>query len=388
MSLRRVGKVGKGSGGGFTPPQLDFRRILKIPKSRVGKGRPYLIIKGSYPAYVDIDGNYIENPEDRPLVEAYTVKMHRRRAVLPNGKSIFKEEACSRGWDPDNPQPCGACEENKQILESNPNEKKIYDPSMTYYFSAIDLGYWHKSPVISKKTGEQIKHNSGDLQGQPMFTWTECSGKKCELCKQGVERVFGRRGIIRVGQGHLSNIIQIEQDLKSRCSCGGELEVVAVKCSKCGTEYDINIETDEDLEELLFNPLNCKECGYSELPVEIFECTDCDKPRPVNLYKHVVWLRKTGEGTDSKIDLGGHMTVKEFAEKFLPGPDEGGYSSIKELVKDLYVPIDFEKIFKPRDLETQIKYLGLKLNKESLVSMNSDEIESDEEDGKYKDIPF
>lgn len=177
-------------------------------------------------------------------------------------------------------------------------------------FNLVDLRIHH---VIEKRDrdGKVITYSRGDKAGQPIMERVPCEGKGCEHCDNKVDIVLGRQVYVDVGPRHKDNIFDLEVEVSEHCrSCQeGQIERASFICPECGEvmleladengERTFSIEEEDDLYE---KGMKCPECNTpGVLPMEELACTVCEDASRATLADVVIFIRKTGENTDTKI---------------------------------------------------------------------------------------
>jgi hypothetical protein len=338
--------------------------------------------------------------QPKPVVhEYYKFRTHRRKVPGYGGKDRFLDETCSAGWNPHNPQPCVGC----YCQDAGQPEfgKKTGD---SFAAGIIHLVPYHRIPLVDPQKGPIMKSdNSG-----PVLVDEECEGKSCNFCRvlQGqapiiqqnrfwsnplreqIQTVFGARRYLQFGPNHLKDLALWDMNIGERCSgpayakdaqgnflrdahgqvipsvgkCGEQLSVDGYACQDCGTVL-IDVSTDpRELKELeriaISEKYPCHKCQKPVLLKELNSCDVCGTPTIATVFgsNTVLFGMKQGEQKDSHLVLKDHMTLAAFEAGLDPinrGLLQG--KTLAQRVEELNQPIDFEELYKPKDLAAQCK---------------------------------
>lgn len=225
-----------------------------------------------------------------------------------------------------------------------------------HIFNGILLAHFH---WIEKKSAKGTKYKEA----------VQCTGKRCKLCSNGVERSFGRRIYWPLGPSfveHLSDFDTIT--LAKECKCGGTIDTIAFECPACQEPFrdfeDEPVETEKEMEELRSGLFHChsEECDYYGFMDEVPDCDSCNRADPLKLWDVVVEVYRSGEGPTSKLAFSRHKYYS---------PDK------KKKVASLMKPIDVDQVYPLINLNAQAKRLGKDNPFGSSGSNNSDNGESE-----------
>lgn len=284
---------------------------IYIPK-KAGKspGHPTVILPAKYSVPISDEG--VRDPDS----SFYLFKTVRAK-VNAGGKAQYRSDCVPGRWptpdDPDyptdDPRVFSPEEGKKDTLWdhlSNSGDKRI-SWSMTRAFNVIDLRTHHEIPKVDKDGKEKTTK-----AGETIMARYPCDGRGCKHCDEEYEKSDGRRGYTSVGSGHFLNLGTIEEELEDNCrSCQeGTVSRVALVCPESG---DILIDLEEDqssddqvehwLEQGMYSASANKGKGRKVYPDEMVECDKCDQGARADIHDVVLFLRKTGEGTNSAISV-------------------------------------------------------------------------------------
>lgn len=312
-----------GGGGGFA----FYSDEIYIPK-KAGKspGHPTVILPAAYPIPISDDG--VRDPDS-----AFYLFKTVRAKVSGRGKEEYRSDCVPGRW----PMPDGYPEGDPRVYDpevgkvdtfwdhlSNNGDKRI-SWSMTRAFNVIDLRPHHDVPK-KDKSGSDITYTKGDKAGEQVMSRYPCEGKGCKHCDEELELSDGRRGFTSIGAGHFLSLGAIEEEIEDNCrSCQeGTVSRVALVCPESGDIlHDLEADpVSEDqiehwLEQGMFSTGANKGKGRKVYPDELVECDNCDQGSRATVHDVVLFLRKTGEGTNSDISIKsksgpGWMWLSEF----------------------------------------------------------------------------
>jgi len=171
----------------------------------------------------------------------------------------------------------------------------------------------HHEVVKLDRDGNEVKKGNGDpvMHRVPYEKGGTYDGEPL---------VVGRRGYSVFGPRHIEQVMDLELDVEDHCrSCREGLIVrEAFLCPHCD-EVMIDLtqsgHSDEEAEEIFQKGMKCPSCKATGVyPEEMLGCrvpddegdlTDdvcCDEASRASLFDVVWYLRKTGTGTDTKVD--------------------------------------------------------------------------------------
>lgn len=363
-------KGGKGSKGAW----YEKMRLPKI------EATPIAIIRGSY-----VDAN---PPQDlmeldprtgmpKPVINDYFKYKKHKRKFMDNGKEQYRDEPCSAGNDPHNPQPCVGC----AAMDAGDKSLGLSD---VYNFSIIHLIPYHTHPLIDWKTKQVMmkQDNSG-----PVMTFAECEGRLCNYCRvarneqpvvqQGVQwagwqsnqitTTFGHRRYLEIGKSHLSNLEGFDNIVSSVCgTCRNQLSVEGYGCETCNSlviDMENDTRSDEQIAEAVSKLYPCLQCNRGVLLKEAVCCEACQGAgrtfRQDSLFNSVLYLFRQGEQTKSQIMMQRHQHLDEFGAQLTQQGWLQNGKTIHQLIEEVAKPYDFAELFKPRSMDEQRKKLGM-----------------------------
>lgn len=294
---------GSGNRGSF------YSDEIYIPK-KAGKspGHPTVILKAAYPVPIS------DNGQRDPDSSFYIYKSVRAKVSGKKGDEYRNDCVGGRWPKPSDDYP----DDDPRVYDpttgkvgtfwdhiSNQGDKRI-GWSMSRAFNVIDLREHHEVP--KEKDGKELLYTKGDNAGKPIMALYPCEGKGCKYCDENLAIIDGRRGFTSVGAGHFLNLGSIEEDIEDNCrSCQeGTVVRVALTCPETG-EILVDLEDeeikDEQIEHWLENGMFSSGANRKVFPDELVECDSCDSGARAEIHDVVLFLRKTGENTNSAISI-------------------------------------------------------------------------------------
>lgn len=238
-----------------------------------------------------------------------------------------------------------------------------------HVFNGIHLAHYHLEPVTDKN-GKPMVRPSRDGKQEPIYQKVECEGRRCNYCKKKLKRVFGKKIHWSIGSGHLGDLSGVVEEIEKDCSnCGGEgtIEAVTHECRDCG-EVIIDLDTTdlnkEEIRKITCRPYTCPECKTRGLLLEQSECSGCDDPEPLSIFDCDIEIKRTGEGTQSSIQI----------------PRWNATELTKEMLDEFGKPYPFEEIFKGDPFKIQAKILKVKNKYEDDTDKHTKDYEEGESD--------
>jgi hypothetical protein len=220
-----------------------------------------------------------------------------------------------------------------------------------FAFNGIHLDYYHLVPVFDDD-GKPIKYSRGKRQGEQVKRKQLCEGRRCKMCKDKLEKVFGKKVHWTVGSGHLKQLGGIVVEIEKECVCGGQLEVATHECGECGDiVVDMN-ETDlddKDIAKITKRRHKCradvdgKACGYTGYLIPQHDCDNCDDPEPLSIFDCDLDIKRQGENAQSTVMVP-RWTQTELSD------------DLKEMAK----PYVFSKVFAADPFKIQAKILKIR----------------------------
>lgn len=356
--LRRGAETkSKGTGGRkgsnyarWKPPQCSDEILRYLtPEEALGTqvAEPVVFLKAEYvDEFVKVDEN--GQPLLSPIINpAYHFRSHTvPTMVQPKGRAAFQkfvDLVCAAGPDAHTPAPCIGCYATDHGEDMAPKDQ--------WAFNIAHLGWYHESPFV--KDGAIVMRKDSR---SPVMLKNECKTHKtqniafqrkdqalggrptaqaCDGCQQQHGFVFGDHKYIQVGKNQLSDILAIDNELKSTCKyCGSGVLLVAFKCGneKCGVEVvDIGQSgwVQAQVDSFSKTSMHCTTCNYQGLPGSVYECgygsvpgcADNTKGMPLSIFDVVLWLQREGENIKSKIAVKRWVPISKFTlpDGSLPG---------------------------------------------------------------------
>lgn len=221
--------------------------------------------------------------------------------------------------------------------------------SLRHVFNGIHLAWYHLEPVTDDN-GQPLLHKGGDYKGEQIMQKVECEGRRCQHCKAGLEKVFGKKVHWSVGSGHLNDLAGFVSEIEKDCaSCGeGRLEEVSYECSNCGYVFIDMYKTeldDQAVASYVAHKHECPECQTSDYPMRQFECDVCQDPESTSIFDCTLEIKRQGENTNSTIQ------IPRWHREQLP-------ADLDESVKS--DPYQFKRVFSADPFEIQAKILKIR----------------------------
>jgi hypothetical protein len=372
----------------------DFRRSVQADTKKKGGGgkrsffekfrldkdviSPILLIRGEYVDHFPAaDVAAIDPSTGQPMAVKTPYKKFRKH-LRSFGQKKFRDEICSAGNEPHNPQPCVGC------LAMDTGDKSI---NLNDYFALgiVHLAYYHGHPYLDRQTNQfKVKQ---DNSGYSM-AYDECGGRVCNFCRtiqgqppvlqQGDEpwplypqgsitTVFGRRRFMELGKNHLMDVLGWDETLSKLCgTCRSEMFIDGFACDFCKTmviNMSTDQRTDDQIKEVVAHPCPCPNCGRATYLNEVSACENCEaQGHPglsIGVFDVVVFGTKKGEQTGSHLEFGPRQfsTLEEFGRTI--DPRFLGGKSFQEYITEMAKPYDFDEMLAPRSLQEQSKTLEL-----------------------------
>ena len=234
---------------------------------------------------------------------------------------------------------CLGCEERDQGAED-------VSWRLLHAFNGIHLAFYHLEPVFDDNN-KPVTYKRGDRQGEQVHRKVLCEGRRCKYCKEGLEKVFGKKVHWSIGSGHLQDLAGFVNEIEKDCTnCGGRLEPVCYDCADCGEPLIDLVETelsDNDIQKLVAHKMKCPKCGTEDFPLRQVECSGCQDPTPLSIFDCDLEIKRQGEGTNSTIQIP-RWTPTELSE------------DLQELAK----PWKLGQVFQPDPFEWQAKVLKMR----------------------------
>lgn len=247
--------------------------------------------------------------------------------------------------------------------------------SMKHAFNVLHLAWYHVVPVFDNN-GRPLKYSKGKRQGEQIMNEIACEGRRCQYCKEGLEKFFGRHVHWSPGSGHLNELAGAITEIEKGCAnCdGGRLETVSYECEKCGHPIiDMN-DTELDLKAInsfVARKRGCPKCGHTAVPMKQVECSACQDPMPMSVFDCDLEIKRQGEGTNSAVQVPRWHLV-----------DINHYANHDPKIEDLerkLKPFDFKRVFAPDPFDIQAKILKIK------NPWGTDNAQADEHSTEYEE---
>lgn len=236
-----------------------------------------------------------------------------------------------------------------------------------HLFNLVQLGWYHEIEVEKESKSKRAKN--GMITVKEM---RKCRGKRCKYCKKGVDRVYGWTKYWPLGPMHVEQLVNIETTVLGRkCQCGGKIKPRAFLCPECEDAVrdleDDPIEEKGELKALREEEHSCPHCDYEGMLIELPVCDSCRKPRPLTLWDAQMEIFKSGEGTQSVLQVADFepLSVK-----------------VKAKIKDRMKPFDWDKLWQYRILNPDEQATLLKISnpyKKGKSTKGGDDWDDDDE---------
>jgi DNA-directed RNA polymerase subunit RPC12/RpoP len=312
-----------GGGGGFALSTRWHNRV-KPPQNVTNK---YRLLPGAYMGFEGEENEYF------PYVEHFVARSN-RGFICSKQYQIVDGELTTVGGK------CLGCQERDNGAED-------ISWRMMHAFNVIHLAWYHLEPVFDD-SGKPILYKKGDRKGDQIHRKVLCEGRRCPHCKEGLEKVFGKKGHWSIGSGHLNDLGGFVTEIEKDCvNCGeGRLEEVSYECAKCGHPLIDIAECDLDhdgIAKYVARKQECPECGKRDYLIRQVECDQCQDPTPLSVFDCTLEIKRQGEGTNSTVQIP-RWTVEDLPKE------------LEEMAK----PYNFKKVFAPDPFEWQAKVLKIR----------------------------
>lgn len=311
-----------GGGGGYSL-NVRWHSRFKPPQNVTTKFR---LLPGSYTDFEGLDSEYF------PYVEHFAARSNKSFICSKQYKIVDGDLTTIGGK-------CLGCEARDQGAED-------VSWRLLHAFNGIHLAYYHLEPVFDDNN-KPVTYKRGDRQGEQVHRKVPCEGRRCKHCKEGLEKVFGKKVHMSLGSGHLQDLAGFVTEIEKDCAnCGGRLEEVLYECAKCAEPLiDLgNTElSDKEIMSLTARHMECPSCGNRDFPIRQVECDGCQDPTPLSIFDCDLEIKRQGEGTNSTIQIP-RWTPTELSD------------DLKEMAK----PWPFKKVFAPDPFDWQAKVLKIR----------------------------
>jgi hypothetical protein len=367
--VNRKKKRKKGWGG-------NFRDRLDLPK---GAATPILLCPGDYE---DTDPEAIEENGGEPPHFHYDHRLFHNYKWNEGKKQRFMKDPCTATWqqyrDRQGHNSCIGCHLKKH------GDKRVGN-SEQYSLNVIHLSMYQKVPLTDREGKTRRFEHDGDhhKRGDPILGWKHITAARdLKEAKANLEDglddgtlAMWRKKYIQVGPSHRTQIELIADYAEQFCRCGGELTPSSFFCAGCGDELcdveDSNMEP-EDVQRYAAERQRCDGCGAWEEPAKEYTCNECDDPIALEFYEVVAYVRKTGEGTDTTIDIKKVVPIYDFEfpdgsslcewdddEDDVAFDDDDNFILREDVAKLVNNQFDFDKVHNPRDADLMARLLDV-----------------------------
>lgn len=325
-ATRRSESTGGGGGGGGALLSIRWHSRWRPPQNTTTKFR---LLPGAYLGFEGEENEYFQYVE-------HFVARSKRSFICSKQYRIVDGSLTTTGGK------CIGCQERDNGAED-------VSWSLKHAFNGIHLAWYHLEPVTDDR-GNPIRYKRGDHQGEQIMRKVECEGRRCQHCKDGLERVFGKKVHWSVGSGHLNDLAGFVSEIEKDCAnCGeGRLEELSYECSSCGFVYIDMENTDMDdtaIASYVSHKRECPECGKEDYPLRQLECSNCQDPESTSIFDCTLEIKRQGEGTNSTVQ------IPRWHREDLP----------KELDPDINTDAyQFKRIFGPDPFDIQAKVLKVR----------------------------
>lgn len=314
----------RGGGGGYGL-SIRFNNRWRPPQNRATKAR---LIAGDY---VGLDGQPVEY---FPYVEHFVARSNKSFICSKQ----YKQEGADLITVGGKCLGCEAMDEGAGDISWR----------LLHAFNAIHLAYYHLKPVFDKDNKPIMRKAREGQEARQAMEKVECEGRRCKHCKEGLEKVFGKKVHWSVGTGHLGDLGGVVDEIGRDCKeCGqsGSLYVVSYECSKCGDmviDMDNTDLTDEQIDNAAAQKHRCS-CGHNDFMLRQHECENCQDPEPLSIFDCDIEIKRSGEGTQSTVQIP-RWTATELSKE------------LKEMAK----PYNFKRVFAADNFDWQAKVLKIR----------------------------
>jgi hypothetical protein len=329
-AMQKMGgrNLGVRFGNRFNPPENHAAKIRLIPGE-------YKVFDGTIqPFYQYVQ--FFTVRTKKSFVSSKKFKIVEGNLEAVDGKCL--------GWD----------QFQKEVAEGIERDKRSISMRLLHAFTGIHLAYYHL--VTVEKDGKPLRYKRGERKGEVIKEKVACEGRRCQYCRDKIDKVFGKKVHWSLGSGFLEllggTVADIAQDCKN---CGaGRLETVGWECESCGhmavDETDSSM-SDEEINALTCHPYKCNAkdpdtgevCDHRGYLAKLTECDNCQDPEPTSLFDVDIEVKKVGEAPKVTIQIP-RWTLTELDESLLKMAE----------------PYKFDRIFSGDPLDKQAEFLKVK----------------------------
>lgn len=297
------------------------------------------------------------------------------------GKGLYVE--C---WDGKRCVTCAYTNPQKYDLEIEPNSWLAQFKSGFYVSTAGWTEEWYHNVKLYRDDNDPSKGT--------FFARERCQGRGCELCADGVERIFGNKNFITFSPNLWRTLLELQSDVAELyCTCGDrrfipeynckncsaiiidvcrscercESEDIAVddetfeaECQNCQETWSILAAANEGIMKEVNREHTCHECGEKALPKPLNVCMDGDcGGRPKSIFDMQLTLKVTGTKMDKKL----HVLDWRFQEPdprlFDPAYQGSDPEWAEKIAQGNAKVINLDQILKADDPDTQAQNLNV-----------------------------
>lgn len=273
--------------------------------------------------------------------------------------TLERGSVCSAGpfvnWK-DKRDPCYACDLFWSGMQPDPQTGKKKRGPMSRRdmasFTVIHFHPYHQVEQVDLRTG-QVRVNQ--KTGQPFYSWVQCTGRGCEMCKANKIVKPAHRLHWDMGTGHFNTLWEYDKVIGNSCTTCGGRDVIAwdaLVCRECGEAKVIADETTlqpKEIDEIYRSINKCSACGFEGFLKEVISCKNCSQtghiPQRSSLFDVNINVQRFATDNSTQTTL----MVTQWSQ---PCPIDPQY-------KELAEPLELEKIFAPTALEDQAAIYGL-----------------------------
>ena len=238
---------------------------------------------------------------------------------------------------PDKRDPCIGCD----LFWENPRKGGRMSRRDMYSFTIFNYAVFHHMEQLDRKTG-QVRIS--DRTKQPFMEWTQCKGRRCDMCAAGKESKKGHIQHYELGHGHFSQLSEYAEEVGKSCrNCRGRnvIEAIAYLCEGCKNaviDMDDTTLNNTDVKKMTHEAVVCPFCKYKGLLEEIITCQSCGDPKRADIFDvDIPFKRVQGEGNQTTLFFVG-------VEPVCP---------IDPIYAEVAKPLDLARLYVPTSIETQ-----------------------------------
>jgi ribosomal protein S27AE len=182
--------------------------------------------------------------------------------------------------------------------------KRYVSTSAKFLATVLVLETYHLSP--NDYNGNPL---GVDDEGKQKYSKVLCEGDKCEYCKKGYKKTWGRKVRWEIPMTYLQTLREFVRTKRKHCAnCGsrpdpdtgeGGLATIGLTCPNC--EYQLEVQDPTVAEEIARSKARCPQCGSMVKYTELLLCSNCDEPRRPSIFDMDLWLMRTGQKPQYKL---------------------------------------------------------------------------------------